>query len=535
MKNEQSLPEYQQNPIGRHEELSNEQWNHDAVEEALQSLENLSGFSPESDPELVETPTNKITTASEQLLPQPSSAANTVPSEAPQVDFGDDIVKQWGPPEVQGTQYDLYTSSEIASEAGNQSEANKDNRSVFGTAMKTLEWLARPITSFNDASLAPITHPFTSETTFGKIGEAFEVSAKAWFAAAVPKYGSEVPMYGRKVADQILPNSPEWVRSSAGLALEILGDPSFAVGALGHKVIQAGLRISANKGAKSTAGIMVEGLNEIFGLGRGFDLSTEAGRGAALISDKLTDAQKTITEMAVQIDNGTADPKMIKEFLRLTEKDDAIRAGTDILEMADADSWIREAENMLGFEDGLDSEELIRLTKQTFTDEDLGKSLTSNGADAIATRVEINIGKTTAENLEGSLNEALDILATEYDDLIRVQPHAETIAASQKVQLTDLLGMQVQEMAPRHTYALRQLLVSSADELFRLGLATEQPGAGTIHFLKFEKAAAIHRLIQAKATGAASAAGRGLNAFSIQAGSSSSRVHQLQRILERLC
>ena len=53
MKNEQSLPEYQQNPIGRHEELSNEQWNHDAVEEALQSLENLSGFSPEPDPELV--------------------------------------------------------------------------------------------------------------------------------------------------------------------------------------------------------------------------------------------------------------------------------------------------------------------------------------------------------------------------------------------------------------------------------------------------------------------------------------------------
>ena len=290
------------------------------------------------------------------------------------------------------------------------------------------------------------------------------------------------------------------VPESYRAAVTTLMDPLVFAGLPTAKLLQSTLRKSVEQGVDVTQGLFGAMVGEFVG----------AGSNASLSVDSIKNAIQTkqFESLAKRADAGdkTAAKKLIE---KIDKSEIAQQKAVDINDFDMAEEAAR-IKGVLGdpsakaFKmDKLSPEDLSELVYKSLTDStvyrrvDINYSKFEGGADTMV----------TMKNLVNKYSQ-------DFSESIKTVSNADTIEASQRMQLSDLIGKPVTNLSPKRAYGLRQLMLDSARSVNVLARKAGATGA-ELDLLATERAVAFHRLIQAEAVGVASNAGRTLQALAI--------------------
>ena len=133
-----------------------------------------------------------------------------------------------------------------APETAPQQKAEEE--SLMQSALNTVEWMLAPLQALPAFALAPLAHKGYTGNAIKDVGIAFQVAGKAAAEHLLPnKDAAEGTGHkrriGREVVDRILDDDvPEWIKDSAGVALELVSDPLVSVGMAPSLFMQQSLR-----------------------------------------------------------------------------------------------------------------------------------------------------------------------------------------------------------------------------------------------------------------------------------------------------
>lgn len=441
------------------------------------------------------------------------------------VDFGRPMINYDAPMEA--------SEEELANQ-----EKRRESTSVWGHTGEILEFIASPFMAIGDAVLAPIAHDFEETDLFSRIGESFSVSGNAFLDRIAPTYGKKYEHFARKIIEDIMPeNTPQPIKDFMTATLDLLSDPTIPVSAGFMTVVRQGLKVSRNariaKGQIATVGNMIEdGVMEVLTFGKQvrpdirFDKTAKA-------KIEIDIRHQNIIQLAKVVDK-TKDPKDLAKLQEALAEDDTIQAGINMINEKEVFDEVGRFNEILGDPNG----ELLEIVppRQKMTKKEIlelkEKNLFSN--DKNAPDLKMNIARVEGEeDVITLLENAMRKHTKDFEDFTKVETNEVTKQKSQQQLLTDLLGRPVTAFEPSHAYAIRQVLVDSAFELTRL--ADRVKLGGLVDSLAFERAYAVHRLIQAKATGVRSHAGRLLQSYRMVNKAGRGRIAEITRITNQLC
>lgn len=384
---------------------------------------------------------------------------------------------------------------------------------VWGKIGSAAQFLAAPLASLGSAALAPIAHEYESEGVLDTVGEAFQVSGKALMDQLFPTYG-ESKSYGSDISKNLLPNASPDVQVAVGTTLEMIADPTISLGLPMFKAIQTGLRTAASSraatGGETTAGIIENGLHELFTVGKAPDTS--------LITD--------IGSLARKADAGDA-ASLVELNIKL-DSDPLLQRLTTAADDVDVEAYLAKVDDLMGntdapdfhFGEGVDDMDAI--LRSTMLTNDAAKPVT------------LNVSKMrTTEDMDRILNNVIEVYKADFLKVKGYQSNSATMAKAQNKQLVDLLGTKAKSFLPEEAYALRQALVSSAYNLKTLAQRTLDDSSG-IAELAFERSMIVHRAIQEKVTGVGAHAGRLLQSHAITASAGRARVKDVRKLIENI-
>ena len=389
-----------------------------------------------------------------------------------------------------------------------------EDRGLFQKTMELLDFLSGPLQAPSDAVLAPFAGNYKSETFAGQTREALSFSKEAFLRKLLPEFGEGDKAYGRQIAERIIPNGPASVKQSLGITLDVISDPSLSLGLPFLKVAQKGLKIAESQqrtlgSGPSFKGIFQEGLHEIFLYGKGVD-PTDLGN---------------LGKIAKKADQG--DPKAIQE---LNDQIDANRKTLDAIsdtDDADVVSQLSKADQVLGkatdppFELVSPGREGAKVL--------IGETLDSNVS---ARELKLNFSRlNTSEEVEKVFKNLYTVFKNDFDKIAGGQSNSVTQAKAQKEQLTDLLARRVSEFTPSESYALRQILVSSGNQLVKLAKIASSVNSTKLDLVVFDRALSIHKMIQGKAIGVSAHAGRLLQSYNLVAKTGRGRLNEINDLI----
>lgn len=381
----------------------------------------------------------------------------------------------------------------------------QEKEGFMAKTLEFVEWASSPLVAFADAGLAPIAHDYESESTVGKVGEAFKVSGEAFISRLLPKYGEEHELYGSTIVEKVMPNAPDSVKAFAATSLEIVADPSIALGLGSAKVIQKGLKAGATtKGPFK--GIWQEGIHEVLTVGKGKDVTDidlgEIGRLA-----ELADA---------------GDARAVAKLTEVLDGNEVILDSVAKADDADVRGRMKNIRTALGNEKG----DLFDAKLKDTPDPDalIKRSLDGN---TTTHAININLARLNSEtDVDTLIKNMADFYEGQFTKAAGKQANSETEALAQAANLSDLLGRPATQFAPHEAYALRQMLVSSGEQLYALANKADA-SKDPLDLLAFRKGVVVHQAIQAKATGVAAEAGRLLQQYNMIGKSNRQTIRQV--------
>ena len=463
------------------------------------------------------------------------------------------------------------------SQADDEIMKEKEQTSL-GFNMDTLTFLASPLMAFGDAVIAPMALQANTGSFLGDVSAGAKVSFGAFSKALFPEFGRERPEYGKLAAQQF------GIDEKWGTALEIVTDPTILMGLGAAKVFQKGLSTVAKtaKGATqldkagkaikvaapksvTEAGPWRRGLEEVLGASRpasAVDAGAKA-KGATVTEDqadrigkefataeeppvtKLKEGEEAVEEVldldAVDLNNLT--PSNVSEIVKRADLGD--RKATELItNLIDRSVNVNKGAAAL---DAMDEVDLLNRAKERYGDFDgpeidLGDALPvadelleeSVNANVNTLGGRINLARSQTDDKGGNniIRRMEEIFSDQFDRITNTVSNADTVRASQRVQLRDVLGTPVAALAPKQAYVLRQSLVASADHLYEMARRTTSEYADDADQLNFDKALAFHKVLQAKAQGAATHARRLLQSYNISATTNKGRLKQVENLIE---
>jgi len=374
----------------------------------------------------------------------------------------------------------------------------------------------------SDAVLAPFAPDTTYQDTI--LENIFNIAgtSKDAFMSALNSE-TKRPEYASEIIKKQFPYMNPTNQAQAAFALSVVTDP-LIVGSLIPGIIRGGLKAVA-KGVTSKVGkdtgLFSQGLKEVLSLskrkinpeelGQLGKLAQEADKAAALgDSKKATEAVKAFNDEL-------AKTKLTKEL-------------EQHVETGEIETALNKFQKMIG--DPAAPEYIIKGADNF--EEAVTKSFSSY--DTLPYQVQINLSK--INSTEDGLN-LIKNLTTEFEKVFLKaskgpQSHKITKLKSQNLQLKDFLGKSPKNLSEAEAYGLRNALAATMSQASRLGRiagAAKAEGGGAIERLAYEKAVAVHLLVQEAATGAKSYAGRLLNSYKIVAEGGRRAEKQVKQLL----
>jgi len=512
------------------------------------------------------------------LLPKP-----TIPVDPLKYEFPTQALENSG---SEVSKYGLALASEER-----QRELEAEEGGIGAAILDTVEFVASPFMAFGDAILAPVAAG--TET----LSETASVSWNAFKSAMMPTYGADRPEYG-KMAAKRLGIDEKWGLALEILTDPTLlvggGAMKLFQKGLRSTAKVAGQKALLNKAGKSAtvvkaldeAGPWRRGLEEFLGASRPALEATKA-RVASLTAEQVEDVSKQFTK---QLDEVPVEPVLVgpmKETVGpLTESQQAGKVLKDYREkkfVSDsgttytakeaieltkrADLGDKEAMNELvsalnkdpelnQYARGVDTQDevaLLRQVESSFGDFNVNEFEFEGGNANIAAELLVKSANSNKSVMKGRINLAKsytgkdgsnnivrrmeEIFSEQFDKITKTVSNSDTVIASQKVQLQDLMGMKVTEMGPKEAYVLRQSLIASADNLYEAAQRATNKFSGPLDEVAFDKALAFHTYLQHKAKGAATHAGRLLQSYNITATTNAGRLAEINDLLgaTKLC
>ena len=332
------------------------------------------------------------------------------------------------------------------------------------------------------------------------------------------------PYYALDIIKEKFPYMNPTNQSQAAFALSLVTDPLVVGGGL-IGIIKGGLKSAVagvTKGAtKETDGLFTAGLKDVLSMSsKNIDEKslTELGK-LARAADKASagsDKQKAV-EAVKNFNDKLVNTKLIKEV-------------EDQVQSAEIETALNKFQKMIG---DPSAPEFVIKKADNFEDA-VTKSFYNS--DKMPFQVQINLARMNSK--EDAVTFIKNITG-EYEKLFvkaanGPQSHRVTKIRSQNVQLKDYLNKQPKNLNEAEAYALRNALqatMAQAARLARIAGAAKAQGGGAIEKLAYEKAVAVHMLVQEAATGAKSHAGRLLNSYKIVAEGGRRAQKQVQDLL----
>lgn len=237
-------------------------------------------------------------------------------------------------------------------------------------------------------------------------------------------------------------------------------------------------------------------------------------------------------ELAKRADLG--DREALGTITKAIDKSPAALRYAERMDATDSDAMLRGLEEKFGSHGGtrdIDLDGNVEIAKDL-----LKESLNTNVKTLGGKR--LNLSKSVSdEGGNNIVNRLEEIFSDQFDEMAKELSNDDTILASQRVQLADIMGMKVAEMGPKEAYVLRQTLIASADNLQAAAIRATDDMAQELDEIAFDKALAFHTFIQHKAKGAATHAGRLLQSYNIVAKSTNGRIAEINALLggTKLC
>ena len=403
----------------------------------------------------------------------------------------------------------------VADQPSDEYVAEEKKKSL--SVINTLTWATSPLMALGDFATAPMgdqNYPgtgFTDDTI-----HAFKVGGKAFLDRLLPKYGEEITNHGEAVVEKHLPEAPGWLKPVLATGVELVADPTVSLGLGAAKIFQEGMRVkklqALGEEPLTNKGIWEEGIGKLLGLD------------GAIKDDELT----RVGQLAAKADRG--DREAFGELQNVMQ-DQRIVDLTKAADFKAATNVIDDYKRSFGDKDApmLVFDKAEKLGKEH--KDALKAGLESGRVPDFAGN--INLAKlNTPEDVDILLNEIHTRFKPVFD--AAVGP-AHTDAKVQKgvgmQTLEDLLGRKPQYFDDSQALALRQALVMSGNTFRKMAITAKQTGS-ELDKLAANKAFFVNLLIQQKATGVASEAGRLLRSFQIDAGNNWQMARQVKALIE---
>ena len=404
-----------------------------------------------------------------------------------------------------------------------------------GEFMNRLDVMLSPLESTSSAVLAPVLE-FLQDSSYGleenplslseRVQKAGGTSLQAFVDEMRPTYGEGFSDYGYEIINEIAPSASEGVKIGSGIVLEIVTDPMLVVGAPIFKLVQRGMRSLASQAVDPRTG---KALDTVTGV-------VQAG---------MADFAEWTATVGSKIDNMEVDPEQLSFLGQLALKADA--GDTKALKQLDAElkklpayaRFMKDDELSIIEKAARDLDESLGSPKDPAMS--LGAPKSSKGGatrtdkvhpDEIDAEIILNSARINSESDIDELIAALAKIAQRELDKVKGKVTNEaTLAEAKNIELKNLLGKATTTFSAAEAVALRQGLEAAASQVSRYAKLYETTG-NLIYKVGYEKNMAIFGILDAKATGVATNAGRLLQAHNISdTGNQVTRLRQLNNIM----
>lgn len=425
----------------------------------------------------------------------------------------------------------------------------------YDPILKGVEFLTSPLLAAGDFAMAPIANPSDADNLADQFLENFATASNAAKKRLFPTWGDEHELYGADAARNLLPEgTPESVIQNVGTVADIIVDPGFVLTAGTAKTVQRGLQLARQQrvaqGTQApTSGLIQDGLHDILGVGylgdRGATKSAkeirqnvkdvkgtnpkELGKIGSLAQE--ADGFKTLADGSVVKVSKDRQREALKELNVELNKNPVIKAAVKAADDADVEKALQKYDIDFGSANKNPFEiKTVDLKGPQAHAAALKNTLNTNEKYA---GVNLNLSKNTSiEEVEFTLEAVGNAYIKDFRKAAGTQANSVTMAKAQNVQLSELLGTKTNEFKPEQAYALRQMLLSSGENLQARAAASLADGASPAAHAAFEQSLEIHRYLQAKATGVAAHAGRILQSHAIEATSTRARLKAIENMVD---
>lgn len=395
-------------------------------------------------------------------------------------------------------------------------ENDPENKpSALETGLNTLAFVTRPLAALSDFALAPMAHDYQSETALGQLAESLKVGGKAAWDALFPEYG-EVPEFGKEVVNKYAPKIPDGIiKESLALTLEVLADPTIAIGMPARKIVHEGMRASRFKriaaGAEPEGGLFTRGVRSI----AGFD---------ALPEEDIEKAMK----LAVKADSGKAEA--VNAFNKFMEDPRIANIMGDI----SATQNKMAADNIRTQIDPIPvSSGPVKMAAEV--PDEIGKASIVTNADTRNTIINMR-HMDTEERTKQVLNTMMNQYADDFNKLRESQKLSDTLFddISQQTLLTDIMGRPAGPLPAPQAYALRMTLAAAARNVVRLSKAYQSNPNSWIAKRGVERAKAFLKIVMDQTIERQYQAGEGLRVWGLPVdGEDTGLIKQTMKLMDQ--